>query len=499
MNFLNKKFEIRDVIGNINLKFLFIIIIIIIIMYKHLFRTALWLMGLMGTLAIWVVNAQEVNKDIILEATATESGQTLKINKYFKNAYTVDWGDGTTWNLTADTRHTYGMASGYIITLSLSWANKWTFQNVTKPLVPKDGTTVTWVKIIYMPSLADGFGNSATNPWDYFFSYFNKDWALTSLPDNSFDTSNITTAGYNFFSHFNQTEWKLTSLPTWSFNISNITSVQNYFFNSFNSNWKLTNLPIWSFRFSSWLTIAKDEFFAYFNNKWALTSLPTWSFNTSYIAVAQSDFFYSFNYNGALISLPNNSFDISNITKTRSMFFSRFNAWWQLTSLPAWSFKFSSWLGNVWAYFFEEFNSNWKLTSLPTWSFNTSNITGIQQYFFARFNAWWQLTSLPTWSFNTSNIINVKNWWWSFDDFNCWWQIRTLPDSFTLNSILVVSGWYSHSFDSSSYTLNKRVSDLVSGITAPSTDKNTFSDNQPWRCGVHPNWLVNPTNACNVK
>ena len=456
-------------------------------------------MGLMGTLSIWVVNAQEVNKDIILEATATESGQTLKINKYFKNAYTVDWGDGTTWNLTADTRHTYGMASGYTITLSLSWANKWTFQNVTKPLVPKDGTTVTWVKIIYMPSLADGFGNSATNPWDYFFSYFNKDWALTSLPDNSFDTSNITTAGYNFFSHFNQTEWKLTSLPTWSFNISNITSVQNYFFNSFNSNWKLTNLPIWSFRFSSWLTIAKDEFFAYFNNKWALTSLPTWSFNTSYIAVAQSDFFYSFNYNGALISLPNNSFDISNITKTRSMFFSRFNAWWQLTSLPAWSFKFSSWLGNVWAYFFEEFNSNWKLTSLPTWSFNTSNITGIQQYFFARFNAGWQLTSLPTWSFNTSNIINVKNWWWSFDDFNCWWQIRTLPDSFTLNSILVVSGWYSHSFDSSSYTLNKRVSDLVSGITAPSTDKNTFSDNQPWRCGVHPNWLVNPTNACNVK
>jgi hypothetical protein len=37
-----------------------------------------------------VVNAQEVNKDIIIEATATADGQTLKINKYFNNAYTVD-------------------------------------------------------------------------------------------------------------------------------------------------------------------------------------------------------------------------------------------------------------------------------------------------------------------------------------------------------------------------------------------------------------------------
>ena len=32
-----------------------------------------------------------VNMDIVLEATATEADQTLKINKYFANAYTVDW------------------------------------------------------------------------------------------------------------------------------------------------------------------------------------------------------------------------------------------------------------------------------------------------------------------------------------------------------------------------------------------------------------------------
>ena len=32
-----------------------------------------------------------VNKDIKLEATSTAADQTLKINKYFANAYTVDW------------------------------------------------------------------------------------------------------------------------------------------------------------------------------------------------------------------------------------------------------------------------------------------------------------------------------------------------------------------------------------------------------------------------
>ena len=30
-------------------------------------------------------------KDIILQATSTAANQTLKINKYFANAYTVDW------------------------------------------------------------------------------------------------------------------------------------------------------------------------------------------------------------------------------------------------------------------------------------------------------------------------------------------------------------------------------------------------------------------------
>ena len=99
-------------------------------MHKYLLRTALWLMWIMGTLSLWVVNAQsEPSKDIIIEATATESNQTLKINKYFANAYTVDRWDGSpVAKLTADTTHPYGIASGYTITLSLSWADRWTFK-----------------------------------------------------------------------------------------------------------------------------------------------------------------------------------------------------------------------------------------------------------------------------------------------------------------------------------------------------------------------------------
>ena len=33
-------------------------------MKKHFLKATLWLMGLMGTLTIWIVNAQEINKDI---------------------------------------------------------------------------------------------------------------------------------------------------------------------------------------------------------------------------------------------------------------------------------------------------------------------------------------------------------------------------------------------------------------------------------------------------
>ena len=477
-------------------------------MKKRLIKSALWLMGLMGTLAIWVVNAQEINKDIVIEATSTEANQTLKINKYFANAYTVDrWDWSPVQNLTSDTTHTYSIASGYIITLSLSWADRWRFEahGFLYPLVSQYGTTVTWVKIVYMPSLSDGFGDSTTNPGDYFFSFFNYDWAITGLPEWSFDTSNITTAGSSFFDSFN-CNWVITSLPVWSFDTSNIISAGDHFFSYFNSYWwRLTSLPDWSFRFSSWLTTVGDYFFVNFNMEWQLTSLPVWSFDTSNITTVWNEFFLGFNDNWQLTSLPDWSFDTSNITTVWDEFFLGFNDNWQLTSLPAWSFRFATWLTSVKSEFFMSFNNGWALTSLPEWSFDTSHITSVRGNFFRGFNSYWALESLPNWSFDTSNITTVG--WWEWDEFlessnfflvfNYNGKITNLPDSFKLNSSWAsVYRWYLGAFNSPEYTLNKKVSDLVSWVTVPLDDKDTFSDNQLWRCGVHENWLVNPASNC---
>ena len=136
-------------------------------------------------------------------ATATEAGQTLAINKYFANAYKVYRWEGSSENLTADTMHTYSTPWTYTVVLSLSWADRWTFQNVSKPLVPKDGTTMQMVTMASMPSLAEWFGDSATSPGNNFFYFFNYNWALRYLPAWSFHTENITRVGNNFFSNFN--------------------------------------------------------------------------------------------------------------------------------------------------------------------------------------------------------------------------------------------------------------------------------------------------------
>ncbi len=89
-----------------------------------------------------------------------------------------------------------------------------------------------------MPSLAEYFGESAENPGDNFFQFFNFNGALTSLPVESFDTSKITIAGNNFFYYFNY-EGALTSLPEGSFNTSNITTVGTNFFLDFNNGGEL--------------------------------------------------------------------------------------------------------------------------------------------------------------------------------------------------------------------------------------------------------------------
>ncbi len=55
---------------------------------------------------------QPITEDmIVIETTSTEINQTLRINKYFANAYTVDWGDESEIEvITADTTHTYTTA-----------------------------------------------------------------------------------------------------------------------------------------------------------------------------------------------------------------------------------------------------------------------------------------------------------------------------------------------------------------------------------------------------
>ena len=382
----------------------------------------LWGVAVLISYPIWITNAQSIDcpewkflatwnicitneKDIVIQATATEDNQTLTVNKYFANAYIVDRWDGSTWNLTTDTTHTYDVAWIYDIILSLSWSDRWKFW-ASKALVPKAWTTVTWVKIVYMPSLAEWFWDSATAPWNYFFHYFNNAWALTSLPEWSFDTSNITTAGVNFFTQFNK-EWLLTTLPEWSFNTINISwRVEEGFFWNFNRRWNLTILPEWSFKIDN-ITVAWNNFFLTFNTSWSIEALPEWSFNTSNITEVGDRFFCNFNEVWKITSLPEWSFDISNITKVGDSFFNGFNNNWKITSLPEWSFDTSNISWVVWSRFFAWFNNEWKIASLPEWSFDISNITMVSDEFFYYFNNNWKITSLPTWSFNISNITSV--------------------------------------------------------------------------------------------
>ena len=329
----------------------------------------------------------------------------------------------------------------------------------------------------------------------YFFASFNNKWALTSLPDWSFRlATRLTSVGNSFFASFNS-NWALTSLPANSFDTSKITTVGGYFFATFNFNWALTSLPVNSFDTSK-ITTVGDCFFAYFNQGWQLTSLPDWSFRlATWLTTVWNSFFSYFNQNWALTSLPANSFDTSNITTVGNSFFAYFNQNWKLTSLPANSFDTSN-ITTVGTYFFAYFNNNWQLTSLPANSFDTSNIITVGTYFFAYFNQGWQLTSLPEWSFDTSKITSADTYF--FNSFNYNWKITNLPNSFKLSSVWASYGnAYTNAFRSPSYTLNRNVSDLVAWT--PSTDRNTFSDNQPWRCGVHANWLVTPAWTCDLE
>ena len=293
----------------------------------------------------WLFFRSDSSKDIVISVNVTAVGQTLKINKYFTNDYIVDrwdWSpiqrkrikeiDYDRWDREYWT-HSYKKSWKYVVRLSLShWASRRKFSCNSSSLIPKYWSTVSNVTIISMPSLADGFWDSATNPWDCFFSYFNSEWIITSLPEWSFDTSNITIAGRCFFCWFNHHSWAdryvwLKSLPEWSFDTSNIVVTDDNFFAEFNENWGITKLPEWSFGFSK-IKKVWARFFSYFNANWAITSLPEWSFNISNIAKVWNYFFDGFNYNWAIVGLSKWSFNLSNITEVWTHFFCDFNYNW---------------------------------------------------------------------------------------------------------------------------------------------------------------------------
>lgn len=210
-----------------------------------------WYVGNKKITEIWKWNEkvrpnEYLGSDIVITAEITVANQTVKINKYFANAHSINrWDGGATTNHTADTTHTYTSPGTYEITLSLgSGVSRWTFVYTAKPLVPKSWTTANNVYISKMPKLSDWFGNSATSAESYFFDRFNAVWALTSLPAGSFDTSNITSVGNYFFAYFNY-DWVLTSLPAGSFDTSNITSEAYRFFYVFNQLWKIPKTASW--------------------------------------------------------------------------------------------------------------------------------------------------------------------------------------------------------------------------------------------------------------
>jgi hypothetical protein len=83
-----------------------------------------------------------------------------------------------------------------------------------------------------------------------------------------------------------------------------------------------------------------------------------------------------------------------------------------------------------------------------------------------------------------------------FQSFNHNGQITNIPSSFKRPVLdqaqASQTSNFSNAFNSPSYTLNRSVPLIVSGIATPNTNRATFSNNQPDRCLVHDNWLVSP-------
>ncbi|MDR2253364.1 MAG: YDG domain-containing protein [Bifidobacteriaceae bacterium] len=341
--------------------------------------------------------------DIVLTATVSVADQTVGLNKYFANGYTVDWGDNSTPEAAGTLNHSYGATGVYQITLASeeTGQQRWRFGSaVTTGLVPEARTNASKVVVAKMPRM-ERFMNAGA-PGDNFFASFNEAGALSGLPEGSFNTKGITSVGANYFGAFNL-HGALTSLPDGSFNTSDITSVGEEFFRRFNSYGSLTRLPAGSFETGN-ITSVEDHFFSAFNDNGALTTLPVGSFDTGNVTSVGDYFFSGFNHNGALTTLPVGSFDISGINgEAPDYFFYSFNSEGSLQSLPVGSFDTSD-ITVAGASFFAWFNESGDLKTLPGGAFTTNAITKAGDSFFESFNAGGDLVVLPEGSFRTHNI-----------------------------------------------------------------------------------------------
>lgn len=373
--------------------------------------------------------------DIIIEFEATEIGQTIHINPYFSNSFTINENN-------INNGYTFVSQSIGTQTITLSTnENKWKFkQNYQQALIPQNETTVKNVKIISMPSIDQWFA-SWGNADQSFFSYFNYQWAITGLPEWSFDTSNIQNVQGSFFESFNE-EGLLTKLPENSFQTTKIGYAQDNFFKNFNKNGHLATLPQNSFQLQN-LRGANNNFFVGFNEWWDLTHLPAWSFQTQNISYASNYFFANFNKNGKLTTLPEGSFQTQQ-------------------------------LNSIGTHVFESFNENGNLISLPAWSFQTQHISYGSDSCFKNFNKNGNLETLPEGSFDLSNTTRYGQE--VFNGFDQWGKLKRVPDSFKVPALWVDLWWFRNAFTSD--TIIENAKELLENVIDKITNPPIYSENQ---------------------
>lgn len=161
---------------------------------------------------------------------------------------------------------------------------------------------------------------------DYFFYGFNSGGSITSYPEGSFDTSEITTFGDQCFRYFNRYNTVITSLPEGSFRFDSMVKAGTHFCQNFNREATgLKTLPAGSFRFPELVEVG-GNMFSSFNLQGAFIKLPVGSFQFPKLKTINGSFAYFFNgTRGQLTKLPKDSFDMSAVTTAPESMFEAFN------------------------------------------------------------------------------------------------------------------------------------------------------------------------------